>query len=201
MQIRAPTAIRRATPASRATRRRSDYVARKMQRAGYDVTIQKYKFLYYAYTGIPTFSESLADAAQLHAQRRMESRAEHRDRRRATSSRPAASSSRRPRRSSSTSGCTAADFTGFVPGRIALIQRGGCNFGVKVAQRPGRRRNRRHHLQRGQPRPHRRAASAACVDAAGNPIIPTIPVAFTSFAIGRTSQPVPATVQTARRRA
>jgi hypothetical protein len=27
------------------------------------------------------------------------------------------------------SGCTAADFTGFVPGRIALIQRGSCFFG------------------------------------------------------------------------
>jgi PA domain len=34
--------------------------------------------------------------------------------------------------SSSTSGCTSSDFTGFTAGRIALIQRGGCNFGVKV---------------------------------------------------------------------
>jgi Zn-dependent M28 family amino/carboxypeptidase len=33
----------------------------------------------------------------------------------------------------STSGCDAADFAGFVPGRIALIQRGSCNFTVKVA--------------------------------------------------------------------
>jgi hypothetical protein len=34
-----------------------DYVARLMQQAGYNVTIQPYKFLYYAYTGFPTFRE------------------------------------------------------------------------------------------------------------------------------------------------
>jgi Zn-dependent M28 family amino/carboxypeptidase len=34
---------------------------------------------------------------------------------------------------SSSSGCEAGDFAGFVPGRIALIQRGTCNFTVKVA--------------------------------------------------------------------
>lgn len=34
---------------------------------------------------------------------------------------------------SSTSGCTAADFSGFVPGRIALMQRGACDFSVKAA--------------------------------------------------------------------
>jgi Zn-dependent M28 family amino/carboxypeptidase len=33
----------------------------------------------------------------------------------------------------STSGCEASDFTGFVPGRIALVQRGTCTFGVKAS--------------------------------------------------------------------
>jgi Zn-dependent M28 family amino/carboxypeptidase len=33
----------------------------------------------------------------------------------------------------STSGCEASDFTGFTPGNIALIQRGTCTFGEKVA--------------------------------------------------------------------
>jgi Zn-dependent M28 family amino/carboxypeptidase len=33
----------------------------------------------------------------------------------------------------STSGCEAADFAGFAPGNIALVQRGTCNFSVKVA--------------------------------------------------------------------
>ena len=57
---------------------------------------------------------------------------------------------------SSTSGCTAADFSGFVPGRIALIQRGSVQLRREGAQRPGRGGDRRHHLQRGQPRPHGR---------------------------------------------
>src|SRR5213595_201738 len=35
----------------------ADYVASVMKAAGYDVTLQKYKFLYYAFTGIPAFSE------------------------------------------------------------------------------------------------------------------------------------------------
>ena len=35
-----------------------DYVASLMRQAGYDVTIQPYKFLYYAYAAIPAFSEA-----------------------------------------------------------------------------------------------------------------------------------------------
>ena len=35
-----------------------DYVASQMQQAGYNVTIQPYKFFYYAYTAIPSFSET-----------------------------------------------------------------------------------------------------------------------------------------------
>src|SRR3954451_6880709 len=36
----------------------ADYVANLMNQAGYDVTIQTYKFDYYAYTGVPAFSET-----------------------------------------------------------------------------------------------------------------------------------------------
>src|SRR6185437_5448659 len=35
----------------------ADYVARVMRAAGYNVTIQPYTFTYYAYTGIPAFSQ------------------------------------------------------------------------------------------------------------------------------------------------
>src|SRR5215467_5852848 len=35
----------------------ADYVANLMTQAGYNVTIQKYTFFYFAYKGIPTFSE------------------------------------------------------------------------------------------------------------------------------------------------
>src|SRR5436309_2655071 len=37
----------------------ADYVAQVMTAAGYNVTIQTYTFTYYAFTGIPTWSESL----------------------------------------------------------------------------------------------------------------------------------------------
>ena len=57
---------------------------------------------------------------------------------------------------SSTSGCTAADFSRLHAGKIALIQRGTLQLRREGAERPGRGRGRRGHLQRGQPRPHRR---------------------------------------------
>src|SRR5512132_4102073 len=39
----------------------ADYVANLMQQAGYDVTLQKYQFDYYAYTGIPSMSSGGTD--------------------------------------------------------------------------------------------------------------------------------------------
>ena len=36
----------------------ADYVAQVMRDAGYNVTIQQYTFTYYAYTGIPAFSQT-----------------------------------------------------------------------------------------------------------------------------------------------
>ncbi|MDX6656793.1 MAG: hypothetical protein QOH62_1586, partial [Solirubrobacteraceae bacterium] len=84
---------------------------------------------------------------------------------------------------SSSSGCTADDFSGFVPGRIALIQRGTCNFGVKVlnAQVAGAS----GVIVFNEGNPGRTSVFAGSLqDGAGNPIIPTIPVAFTSFGIG-----------------
>src|SRR5437899_4307526 len=35
----------------------ADYVAKVMTEAGYNVTIQTYKFFYFAYTGLPSFNE------------------------------------------------------------------------------------------------------------------------------------------------
>ncbi len=86
--------------------------------------------------------------------------------------------------STSTSGCTAADFSGFVSGRIALIQRGGCNFGVKVlnAQTAGAT----GVVIFNEGNPGRTAVlSGSPLDASNNPFVPTIPVAFTSFDIGQ----------------
>ena len=85
--------------------------------------------------------------------------------------------------SSSTSGCTAADFSGFVAGRIALIQRGGCNFGVKVINAQAAGASGVIIFNEGNPG-RTGVINGSLIDAAGNPIIPTIPVAFTSFDTG-----------------
>src|SRR4029077_17963509 len=82
------------------------------------------------------------------------------------------------------SGCTAADFSAFTPGRIALIQRGTCNFGVKVQNAQAAGASGVIIFNEGNPG-RTCVLSGSLTDAAGNPIIPTIPVAFTSFDIGK----------------
>ena len=166
----------------------ADYVAQVMRDAGYNVTIQQYTFTYYAYTGIPSFSET---SPTPHDYVLNDEWGPGQSTGTVTGGtvQPAGGIVLPPTPTpSSASGCTASDFNGFVPGRIALIQRGSCFFGVKVQ--------------------NAQAAGAAGVvifnegntatsddrvglligslqDAAGNPIIPTIPVAFTTFAVGQ----------------
>jgi hypothetical protein len=160
----------------------ADYVASKMEQAGYDVTLQKYKFLYYAFTGIPSFSEvsptprtytlnvdwgpgqstGTADALI----------------------QPAGGIVIPPTdTSSSSSGCTAADFNSSMQDRIALIQRGGCNFGVKVQNAQAAGAKGVIIFNEGNPG-RTDLLVGSLVDAAGNPIVPTIPVAFINFADG-----------------
>jgi PA domain-containing protein len=110
----------------------ADYVANVMKQAGYDVKLQPYKFTYYAYTATPTFSEVSPTARDFVLTN---------DWNPGQSTGTANNAEVQPvggivipatPTPSSSSGCTMDDFTGFVPGRIALIQRGTCNFGVKV---------------------------------------------------------------------
>jgi len=84
---------------------------------------------------------------------------------------------------SSSSGCTAADFSGFVPGRVALIQRGTCTFGTKVVNAQAAGASGVIIFNEGNPG-RTGVLSGSLVDAAGNRIVPEIPVAFTSFATG-----------------
>jgi len=160
----------------------AEYVAGVMAAAGYNVHIQTYPFDYFAFTGQPTWSElsptprdfalstdwnpgQAAGTAEGEIQ-------------------PDTGIVLPPTATpSSASGCTAADFAGFVPGRIALVQRGTCNFGEKVQHAEAAGATGVIIFNEGNP--GRTAVFAgSLVDAAGNPIIPDIPVAFTSFAIG-----------------
>src|SRR4051794_5698525 len=98
-----------------------DYVADVMRKAGYDVTIQPYKFTYYAYTSTPTFSEVSPNAHDYALSSEWNP----------GQSTGTASNARVqpvggiiiPSPGGSSSGCTMDDFNGFVAGRIALIQR------------------------------------------------------------------------------
>ena len=160
----------------------ADYVARLMTEAGYNVTIQTYKFLYFAFTGIPLFSE-ISPTAHDYVIANEWNPGQSTG---ATTAdlQPAAGIVIPPTpTSSSTSGCTAADFTGFVAGRIALIQRGGCNFGVKALNAQAAGASGVIIFNEGNPG-RTSVLSGSLIDAAGNQIVPTIPVAFTSFAIG-----------------
>ncbi|MEU7143898.1 M28 family peptidase [Nocardia sp. NPDC046473] len=84
---------------------------------------------------------------------------------------------------SSSSGCAATDFTGFVPGHIALIQRGGCSYGVKVLNAQAAGAAAVIVFNEGNPG-RTGVVNGSLVDADGNRIVPKIPVAFTSFATG-----------------
>jgi Peptidase family M28/PA domain len=159
-----------------------DYVANLMNQWGYDVTIQTYKFDYYAYTGIPTLSELspvsnsyVLDVDWGPGQSLGTATADLQ---------PAGGIIIPPTpTSSSTSGCTAADFTGFTSGRIALIQRGGCNFGVKVLNAEAAGASGVIIFNEGNPG-RTGLQLGILVDAAGNSFVPSIPVAFTTFAVG-----------------
>jgi len=162
----------------------ADYVANLMQQAGYDVTLQKYKFLYYAYTGIPTFSE-VSPNAQSYVLN--DTWGPGQSTGSATAAlQPAGGIVLPPTETpTSASGCSASDFTGFVPGRIALIQRGGCFFGVKVLNAQAAGAAGVIIFNEGNSNPDRTGLQlGSLLDAAGNPIVPTIPVAFTTFAVG-----------------
>jgi hypothetical protein len=160
-----------------------DYVAAQMKAAGYDVTLQPYRILYFAFTGIPSFSEVSPTPHDFGFNTEWGPGASVGNTTAAIQ--PAGGIVLPPTpESSSTSGCTAADFTGLVPGRIALIQRGGCNFGVKVQNAQAAGASGVIIFNEGNPG-RTDLLIGSLVDAANNPIVPTIPVAFTTFAAGQ----------------
>ena len=160
-----------------------DYVTSVMKAAGYDVTIQPYKFTYFAYTAPPVFSEvsptphdyalgvewnpgqatGTANAAL----------------------QPAGGIVIPPTDTpSSASGCSMSDFSGFVPGRIALIQRGTCFFGEKVLNAQAAGASGIIVFNEGNPG-RTGIFSGSLVDAAGNQVSPKIPIIFTPFELGK----------------
>jgi Peptidase family M28/PA domain len=105
-----------------------DYVAALMRQAGYEVRVQPYSFTDFSVTGIPAFragGHDYAVGADWYVAR--------------LSGRGAPTARVQPvgaivaeADGKSHGACSPADFTGFAPGNIALIQRGGCGLDAKV---------------------------------------------------------------------
>jgi hypothetical protein len=161
----------------------ADYVAQVMKDAGYNVTIQQYTFTYYAYTGIPAFSQT-APTPQDYVLNKDWGPGQSTGSVTGGIVQPAGGIVLPPTQTStSASGCSASDFSGFTAGRVALIQRGTCNFGVKVQNAQAAGAAGVIIFNEGNPG-RTGLVIGGLVDAAGNPIIPTIPVAFTTFDVG-----------------
>jgi hypothetical protein len=97
------------------------YVAGLMQKAGYKVTVQSYQYLATEIVGVPQFSTSDENYVLMRdwlVARR--------------SSGGTVNASIQPA-GSSDNGCLRSDFAGFIPGNIALLERGACSFDVQVA--------------------------------------------------------------------
>ena len=162
----------------------ADYVAQVMRDAGYNVTIQQYTFTYYLPTGIPAFSQT-SPTPHDYVLNDEWGAGQSLGTVTGGTVQPAGGIVIPPTTTpSSASGCSASDFSGFVPGRIALIQRGTCNFGVKVQNAQAAGASGVIIFNEGNPG-RTDLQIGDLQDAAGNPIIPTIPVAFTTFAVGQ----------------
>ena len=161
----------------------ADYVAAAMKAAGYDVVEQPYKFKYFAYTTPPVFSE-VSPTAHTYGLGTEWNPGQSTGTATNATLQPAGGIIIPPTATpSSSSGCTSSDFAGFVPGRIALIQRGTCFFGVKVLNAQAAGASGVVIFNEGNPG-RTDLFAGSLVDANGNPIIPTIPVAFVSFDTG-----------------
>jgi hypothetical protein len=162
------------------------YVANVMKQAGYDVTIQPYTFLYYAYKGIPTMSQ-VSPKPTSWVLNTDWSAGQSTGKTTATVQ-PVGGIVMPPTpEPSSASGCTSADFAGFVPGNIALIQRGTCNFGVKIQNAQAAKASGVIIFNEGNTNhPERIGLQGISIsDAAGNTFVPNIPVGSVTFAIGK----------------
>ncbi len=159
------------------------YVANLMSKWGYKVHIQTYKFPYSSYVGTPVFREVSPTA---HRYALVDDWNAGLSNGTTTAAlQPAGGIIIPPTPSpSSASGCAASDFSNFTAGRIALIQRGTCNYGVKVINAQAAGASGVVIFNEGNPG-RTDVINGSLSDANNNPITPTIPVAFTSFAIGR----------------
>ena len=154
----------------------ADYVADVMRAAGYDVTLQEYKFDYFSFIGDPVMRE---ESPTLHSFGLGTEFNPGQSVGHTTSQVQPAGGIVVPATPtpSSASGCTAADFAGFTAGNIALVQRGTCTFATKVANAEAAGASAVVIFNEGNPG----RTGLLNGSLAGNE---TIPVLFTTYAVG-----------------
>jgi peptidase M28-like protein/PA domain-containing protein len=163
----------------------ADYVAQKMRAAGYDVTLQPYKFTYTSFVGTPTFSESTPTSHDFTLIDEWNPATSNGTASADVQPAPGIVMPPDPNGSTSASGCNADDFDpSTMSGKIALIQRGSCNFGVKVLNAQAAGATGVVIFNEGNPG-RTAVLSGSMLDENDEPFVPTIPVAFTSFDTGQ----------------
>ncbi|MBF8191260.1 M20/M25/M40 family metallo-hydrolase [Nonomuraea sp. K274] len=159
-----------------------DYVARKLRAAGYDVTIQPFEFTFNGYLTPPVLRRT-SPAQKTYTYGFFADYV-------AMGDSPAGSASGTVQAvdlvlppgpdNTSTSGCEASDFAGFVAGNVALMQRGVCNFRVKVDNAMAAGASAAIVFNEGQ----QGRTEVDLNPTLGGPGV-TIPSFFTSFAVGQ----------------
>ncbi len=111
----------------------AQYVAARMAAAGYSVQLQQYTVPYFNYTAMAHF-EQTSPAPAAYALRDQWNPPTYSGSGNVTASVQPTAGIIVPATAvtTSNSGCSAASFTGFTPGRIALVQRGTCSYYTKV---------------------------------------------------------------------
>jgi Peptidase family M28/PA domain len=160
----------------------ANYVKDKMESWGYAVTLQKYQFPYVAFTSLPSFSVVSPAMSLTFGQ---DWTAAPSNGSVTAAIQPAGGIILPPTPTpTSSSGCTAADFAGFTPGKIALIQRGSCNFGVKVLNAQAAGAVGVIIFNEGNPG-RTGLQGINLVDANGTTFAASIPVISVTFAVGQ----------------
>ncbi len=155
------------------------YVVERLEAAGYDVTVQTFPFPFFQALS-PGELERISPSPEVYAPETDFLTAVFSGSGDVTATIQATNDIVIPpgaEAGTSTSGCEPEDFAGFVAGNIALIQRGTCTFEEKVANAIAAGASAVIIFNEGQ-----EGRTDATPVTLGNPV--TIPVVFTSFAVG-----------------
>jgi Zn-dependent M28 family amino/carboxypeptidase len=110
----------------------ASYVARRLRVAGYSVTVQDFEFPYFEERAPSRLAQTEPTARTYAPETDFNTLLYSGSGDVTARVQPVDLILPPPPQPSSTSGCEAADFAGFVPGSVALMQRGACTFGVKA---------------------------------------------------------------------